>query len=468
MFRRFSINFALFSMILDGLLIGMALYLAARVRAPASRLPFVKDIPAAVDLPILLYFVFPLLWVGILVLFSVYDGRRNFKVNDEIGALTAGSLLATVSQAGVLFMTFRDVSRFLFVMFAFAAYILLVTWRLVYRLAYRANMLGQAESRRVLILGAGIVGTTIAEAIRRHANGIKFAGYLDDDPHKNRLIGMLGTLSDVRQVIERYGVDDVIIALPRSAFDRLNQVVGELHDLPVRVWVVPDYFALTLHKASIEEVAGIPMMDLRAPALSEYQRMTKRVFDVTISILALPFILPVCGLIALAIRLDSRGPIFYRQARVGENGRLFEMIKFRTMVENADQLQHLIMTTNAQGQLVHKTPGDPRITRTGRFLRHTSLDELPQLINVLRGEMSLVGPRPEMPLLVEKYDLWQRKRFAVPQGITGWWQVNGRSDKPMHLHTEEDLYYVQHYSIWLDIQILIKTVWAVLRGRGAF
>jgi exopolysaccharide biosynthesis polyprenyl glycosylphosphotransferase len=467
MFRRFSTNFALFSMALDGFLIVLALFAAARLRVPASELDFVRDLPA-IDLPDLLYLVFPFLWVGILVVFSVYDGRRSFKVSDELGALTLGSLLAAVSLAGVLFMTYRDVSRFLFVLFALSAYLLLVAWRLLYRLAYRSQRFGGSQSRRVLILGAGIVGTTIADSIRRHANGLRFAGYLDDDPHKARLVGMLGTLDDVRSVISQCAVDDVVITLPRSAFTRLNAVVGELHDLPVRVWVVPDYFTLTLHKASFEEFAGIPMMDLRAPALSEYQRMTKRGFDLFLSALALPFVLPVAALVALAIRFDSPGPVFYRQSRAGENGRLFSMIKFRTMVVDADRLQELVLTTNGHGQLIHKVPHDPRVTRVGRFLRRTSLDELPQLINVLRGEMSLVGPRPEMPALVEKYDLWQRKRFAVPQGITGWWQVNGRSDKPMHLHTEEDLYYVQHYSLWLDIHILAKTVWAVLRGRGAF
>jgi exopolysaccharide biosynthesis polyprenyl glycosylphosphotransferase len=469
MFRRFSVNFALFSMGLDALIISGTLYLAAYWRSPISdALPFVKNIPARVDLPPLLYLVFPTLWVGILVLFSVYDGRRNLKVNDEIGTLMMGSLLATISLAGVLFMTFRDVSRFLFLLFAAGAFMLLVAWRLTYRVAFRWQMVGQAQTRRVLVLGAGMVGTTIANQVRRHNNGVRFVGYLDDDLHKRRLVGVLGTLGDVRTVIAQCSVDDVIITLPRSAYDRLNQVVGELHDLAVRVWVVPDYFALTLHKASVEEFAGIPMMDLRAPALSEYQRMTKRAFDLALSLLALPFVLPAVGLIALAVRLDSRGPIFYRQLRAGENGRLFQMVKFRTMVANADQLQHLVATTNAQGQLIHKSPSDPRVTRVGRFLRRTSLDELPQLFNVIQGEMSLVGPRPEMPYLVEKYDLWQRKRFAVPQGITGWWQVNGRSDKPMHLHTEEDLYYVQHYSLWLDIQIIMKTIWTVLRGRGAF
>ena len=154
--------------------------------------------------------------------------------------------------------------------------------------------------------------------------------------------------------------------------------------------------------------------------------------------------------------------------RVGENGKLFKMIKFRTMIPDAEKFQPTVEKVDKNGESIHKTKDDPRVTRVGKILRRTSLDEIPQLFNVLKGDMSLVGPRPEMPNLVEKYDLWQRKRFAVPQGMTGWWQIKGRSDRPMHLHTEDDLYYVQHYSIWLDLQILIKTFWVVVRGKGAY
>ena len=144
------------------------------------------------------------------------------------------------------------------------------------------------------------------------------------------------------------------------------------------------------------------------------------------------------------------------------------MFKFRSMVENADQLSVDTILKDSHGNLTHKVPNDPRVTRVGKFIRRTSFDELPQLINVLKGEMSLIGPRPELPALVKHYEPWQRKRFAVPQGITGWWQVNGRSDKPMHLHTEDDIYYVQNYSLLLDISILLKTIWVVLKGKGAF
>ena len=164
---------------------------------------------------------------------------------------------------------------------------------------------------------------------------------------------------------------------------------------------------------------------------------------------------------------DGR-PIFYFQNRVGENGKIIKIYKFRTMVKDADKLLEQVATKNENGEIVYKSKTDPRVTKLGKFLRRFSLDEFPQFLNVLRGTLSLVGPRPELPALVEKYEPWQRARFTVPQGLTGWWQIHGRSDKPMHLHTEEDLYYVSNYSIWLDISITIKTIWIILRGKGAY
>jgi exopolysaccharide biosynthesis polyprenyl glycosylphosphotransferase len=218
----------------------------------------------------------------------------------------------------------------------------------------------------------------------------------------------------------------------------------------------------------VEEFAGLPMLDLRAPALNEYQRMVKRAFDLTLTFLMLIPALPIMALIATAIALDSPGPIIFSQSRVGENGKLFQMHKFRSMVADADKRLDEVTRPTANGKVVHKFANDPRVTRVGRFLRRTSLDELPQLFNVIKGDMSIVGPRPELPLLVEQYEPWQHKRFSVPQGMTGWWQINGRSDKPMHLNTEDDLFYIHNYSLLLDLHILVKTVWVVLRGKGAY
>src|SRR6266508_2715134 len=196
--------------------------------------------------------------------------------------------------------------------------------------------------------------------------------------------------------------------------------------------------------------------------------MLKRAFDFVFGLIALIFTLPIIILSALMVYLEDGFPVIFCQKRVGKDGQLFEMYKIRTMVKNAEQLRGRVEKRDVDGNLIHKLKDDPRVTRVGRLLRRFSLDELPQLFNILAGTMSLVGPRPEIPFLVDKYQPWQRKRFAVPPGLTGWWQVNGRSDKPMHLHTEDDLYYIQNYSIWLDIQILMRTVWVVLIGRGSY
>jgi exopolysaccharide biosynthesis polyprenyl glycosylphosphotransferase len=468
MLRRFSTNVAVFSIFLDGLLVALSLHLSIVLREWANPLPYVRDLPRQ-EIPLVLYVFFPLLWVVVLLVFNIYDGRKNIRVVDEFGSLTVACGMASVASAGILYFTFRDISRFQFGLFALLAFLILLSWRGIFRLTVYRKYARRVELRKVLILGAGSAGKRIGEQIQHESMyGLSVAGYLDDDLMKHHNGIVLGDLNLARGLVRNQQIDDVVVALPMSAHQRLTQIIAELHDLPVRVWVIPDYFSLTLHKAGVFDFAGIPMLDLRAPALDEYQRMVKRAFDLVVCVLALPFTLPLMSIIAPLVKLDSPGPVIFRQQRVGENGKLFTMLKFRTMVSNAEALQKQVECKDENGNRVLKQPHDPRVTRIGKFLRQTSLDELPQIFNVLDNSMSLVGPRPEMPDFVEAYQPWQRKRFAVPQGITGWWQVNGRSDRPMHLNTEDDLYYVQHYSIWLDLQILARTVWAVLRRKGAY
>jgi exopolysaccharide biosynthesis polyprenyl glycosylphosphotransferase len=302
-----------------------------------------------------------------------------------------------------------------------------------------------------------------------HWAGLELVGYLDDDPSKHdNGLPVLGTLDDVERVVQQYAVDDVVLALPQRAYERVNQTVARLHKLPVHVRIVPDYFSLALYRATVDDFGGIPMINLRDPALTPYQRLAKRVMDLVVGGLLTVAALPLMAVIAIAIKLGSPGPVLFRQQRAGQNGKPFEMLKFRSMIDGADVLQDAVCQVDEEGHVIHKQADDPRVTRVGHLIRRFSLDELPQFFNVLRGDMSLVGPRPEMPWLVEKYEPWQHKRFAVPQGLTGWWQVNGRSDKLMHLHTDEDLYYIQNYSLWLDLYILLKTPWVALRGKGAY
>ena len=470
MFRRFSVNFALLSMGIDVILVCLALAIATQIRPLLSAIPFSAHYPEYISTPWLVYPIFAFEWVAILLLFSVYDGRRNFRTVDEITSLTLGSILATVASAGTLFLTFRDVSRLLFILFALITYILLVGWRLVARMAFSFNLSNTSNQRRILIIGTSETGKELQKQIHKQPEfGLEVVGFVDKNPLPNSEIkNLLGSFNEVKSIIKEFNINDVVIALPQSAYADINRIVSELHTLAVKVWIIPDYFRLALHKAAIEEVGGMPLLDLRAPALTDYQRLVKRAFDLLVSILLLPFSLIAMLVISIAIRLESLGPILFRQERVGENGHIFEMLKFRTMVPEAENMRNLVEHVNESGQIIHKTSDDPRVTRVGRILRRTSLDELPQMLNVFKGDMSLVGPRPEMPYLVEKYKLWQRARFAVPQGITGWWQIQGRSDKPMHLNTDDDLYYVQNYSLLLDISILLKTIGVVIRGEGAF
>jgi len=469
MFRRFSVDFAILSMFIDAGLTLAALHLAVLLRPALPRsLPGIHSLET-VHLPFHLYLIAPLLWVLVLLVVSVYDPRYNLHAADEFQRASFGVLLAALGFAGLLYLAVREVSRWLFLTFVLLDLLLLLGWRAVARLAWRISKAPPAR-RPVLIIGAGELGQRVAGLVQEYAwTGLQLVGYLDDDLSKRECgLPVLGTLDDGARVVREYGVEDVVIALPRRAHERLNRLVATLHELPVRIWVVPDYFDLALYRASVEEFAGILMINLRAPALNDYQRLVKRLFDLVVGGILTLLLLPVMGVVALSVKLDSPGPVLFRQLRVGENGRLFTMYKFRSMVVNAEALQEQVNEVRPDGCIIHKKPDDPRVTRVGRFIRRYSLDELPQLFNVLKGEMSLVGPRPELPWLVERYEPWQRKRFAVPQGITGWWQVNGRSDKPMHLHTEDDLFYIQNYSLWLDILILWKTVWVVLRGRGAY
>lgn len=470
MFRRFSINLALLSMLMDALVVVFSLWLAASLRPLMNQLNWVRAIQSPVTIPFALYVLFPIVWVAIFSAFSIYDGRKYLRVFDEFSALSLAMLISSVSAAGILYFSYRQVSRALFLLFVLFVYIACIFWRMMIRVYFRTQAPSPNRARRVIVVGAGPLGQKVRDQLTvSELPGLTFEGFVDDPSSAWKGgFNLLGGYDDIRLVLKNRSATDVVIALPHSAYHQMSDIVQALEDQPVRVWVALGFFDLALYRTAIEDFAGIPMLDLRASAIDDYQHMIKRAFDVILALFALTLALPLMVLAALLVYLDDGPPVLFRQTRVGENGRLFEMLKFRTMVRNAEQLQGQVERRDENGDIVHKSRHDPRITRAGRFLRRFSLDELPQFVNVIRGDMSLVGPRPELPSLVDKYQPWQRKRFAVPPGITGWWQVNGRSDKPMHMHTEDDLYYIQNYSPWLDILILMKTIWVVLVGRGAY
>ncbi|UCC61999.1 MAG: sugar transferase [Anaerolineae bacterium] len=468
MLKHFGLRFVMWLSLADLLFTALALRLSAVVRL---WLPWGAKIDLeTVTLSVYIYLKVLFICTVVIQIFSVYDPKRTLRLVDELQQLVAAIFMSTLGLAGALYFSFRDVSRLQVIYFFILDLMLLLGLRLLVRLAFVRRGGHRHYARRVLIVGAGEVGRRVASMIQEYAwAGLELVGYLDDDPSKRENdLPVLGGLEDAPRMVQRLKINEVVVALPLRAHERLAEITFALQQVPVNIRVVPDYFNLAFLRATVEDFGGVPLITLREPALTEFQRIVKRAFDLVLSAALLAITLPVMGLIALVIKLDSPGPVIFRHQRVGESGKLFLMLKFRSMVDGADEHLEDVIRQAPDGTIVHKHPDDPRITRVGRFLRTSSLDELPQLFNVLKGEMSLVGPRPEMPWLVERYEDWQLKRLAVPPGITGWWQINSRADKVMHLHTEEDLFYIKNYSILLDLQILWRTIGAVLKRRGAY
>jgi len=332
----------------------------------------------------------------------------------------------------------------------------LIRWQQV-----RARARGRGV-RRVLIIGAGALGQEVAAALESDGSR-KLVGFLDDNEQPGgSILGRVGSLS--RIALAEF-IDEIIVACPGKS-DLKRRLICEARRRRLAVSIVPDYFDCESRTLEFECLRGLPLLTLH-----EDQRKlalySKRVVDVVLSSLGLLIIAPLIALIALAIKLDSRGPAFYRAPRAGRKGRSFACCKFRTMVVNADEWKERLRKNNEREGPTFKIAADPRVTRVGRFLRRYSLDELPQLCNVLRGEMSLVGPRPHTLDDFKRYRLDHLRRLDVTPGITGLWQVTARRDPSFQRNMALDVEYIENWDFWMDLRILCRTVPAVLSGSGA-
>jgi exopolysaccharide biosynthesis polyprenyl glycosylphosphotransferase len=332
--------------------------------------------------------------------------------------------------------------------------------------------------QNALIVGAGNVGQQLALKLLNHREyGINLVGFVDDRPTEldgelaQRLPLLLGGPDRLRECIAEHGIDRVVFAFSNDSHERVLANIRAIRDLDVQIDIVPRYFEVFGGGAEVHTLEGIPLVGLRPTRLSRSSRVLKRAFDLVAASLGLLFLAPLFAAVALCIKLGSRGPVFFRQVRRGANGTTFRIYKFRTMVAEAEEKKadvvHLNMHRDRDPRMT-KIPDDPRVTRVGRFLRRTSIDELPQLINVIKGEMSLVGPRP---LILEEdahVQEWARKRLDLKPGITGLWQVLGRSDIPFDEMTKLDYVYVTNWSLREDIRLILLTVPSLLRPRRAF
>ncbi len=418
-----------------------------------------------------------LLITGILVFVLWFEGAyrptRGRRWLDEFYTVLRATLIGVASAIVIVFLaTPGYYSRLIFGYTGVMILLLLGIARSVeagIRTHLRKRGIGVV---RVLVVGAGEMARSFMRTVVACPElGYEIIGFVDDDPHKTREIGRfaaLGKTADVAAVLAAQPVDQVVITLPWSAYQTIVRVARQSHQAGVHVRIVPDLFQMALSRVVIENVNGIPLLGWQEPTLHAWQTLTKRTLDVVISVVGLIVLLPLFAAVALAIRIDSPGPIVFRQQRVGRGGKLFTILKFRSMCADAEARVDELRDLNEASGPLFKMRNDPRLTHVGRVLRRTSIDELPQLWNVLKGDMSLIGPRPPLPSEVKEYAPWHMRRLDVHPGITGLWQVSGRSDLTFDEMALLDIYYIENWSPLLDLRIVLKTVPTLFMGPGAY
>lgn len=462
MIRRLERQLLVLHLAIDVVLTLAALRLAELMRQHV--LLGIEQRMGPIVLDIRIYIMAAVVWSIIFHVLPVFDSKRTTPLWHEYRGIFNAVALCVLAMTSLFYMFAMPPSRLFVAYFWLLDLGLLMGFHTLVRHVQRLARMRGYDTRNVVVVGAGPAGKAVIASIRDHAwSGLRLIGVVDDAIAASEVDGVpvVGAIRDLPALLDKDGIDEVILALPASAHETLVSLSRDLQRFPVVIKVAPDMLDVFLLRSTVTDLWGMPLLSVREPAITGVRWMLKRSFDLAIAGILGLVLLPVMALVALAIYLESGGPVLLRQERVGEHGCRFYMYKFRTMYPPSDE-------DRQQEASIVKRPGNPRITPLGFYLRRTSLDELPQLINVLRGEMSLVGPRPELPHIVEGYESWQHARHVVPPGMTGWWQINGRSDLPLHLNTQLDLFYIQNCSVLLDLRILARTLGVVIRGRGAY
>ena len=451
----------------------LAAFLTAWVlRFHIEVIPVTKNVPEFEPYLRLLPFILAI-WPVVFYFHGLYQSRRGKSRVDEVLTVAVAVLLATVLLLVVIFLYrpptpdggYFTYSRAFLGLFALGNFLFVSTVRMVLRSVLLRIRQSNNNLQRILVVGAGLLGREITQKLLAHRElGFEVVGFLDDDAGKvgSTVLGVpvLGTLRQAEEVLAVGRIDQVFIALPLEAHRKMLQMLELMARECVEVKLVPDVLQYATLQATLEDVDGTPVINLSQVPLQGWNSMVKRSMDLLIAAAALVVLVPFLPLVALAIWFEDRGPIFYRQERMGLDGKPFMIVKFRSMRINAE----------ATSGPVWAIKGDPRRTRIGAFLRHWSLDELPQIWNVLMGDMSIIGPRPERPTFVREFKHKIPRymlRHRVKAGITGWAQVHGwRGNTSIKKRIQYDLYYIQNWSLKLDFKILWMTVRHALRHNA--
>lgn len=403
-------------------------------------------------------------WLGIMAYFEHYSHRGKISSLNQMGnIIKAGLGIVIGTMCTAYLFKQHDLGRS--VIFIASAGMTAYVWasRTALRRVKEFFVARGHGLTRVLIIGAGETGRKVAARIVSHPDaGYDLIGFVDRDPEKRSAevegSPFLGTTENLLEILQRHRIEEAFFAIPSLPQNEMFNLITECEQARVHFKVVTaGLLQVIMNRVKIDDIEDMPVIPLRDGHLTPAGALAKRGMDLALVLPAMPIILILMGVITLLIRKESKGSAIFTHERVGKDGRKFRMHKFRTMLVDADPYA-----------IAPSTPDDPRITRIGRFLRKTSLDELPQFINVLKGEMSLVGPRPEMEFIVNQYEPWQRRRLFVPPGLTGLWQIAGRKRLPLHQNLEYDFYYIRNWSLILDMEIILKTLPSVLLSKGAF
>ncbi|MGK2907636.1 MAG: sugar transferase [Desulfuromonadales bacterium] len=415
-------------------------------------------------------------WYYLLAKYKLYRSIRQISFLDLVYRIFSVHFFAGfIVSALVLFLDRDFYSRRLILFFVVTAFLLILIERILLKLLLSYIRSKGLNYRQLLIVGATGRAQEFIKLVESHADwGLRVLGVLQvaSGDLKDNVSGykVLGRLDDLRESCKRYPIDEVVFCLNKDQVVDIEEHLQGLEELGITVRMVLDFYTVDRYRRDLSFFNGtLPILTFHAKSLDLQQLFLKRMVDVSGALVGLLFMLFLFPLIALAIKIESPGRIFYSQERIGESGRTFRIWKFRSMTKDADLQKSRLLERNEMNGAMFKLKDDPRITFIGRFLRMTSLDELPQFWNVLKGEMSLVGTRPPTPDEVDQYENWHRRRISIKPGITGLWQVSGRSqiDKFDDV-VKLDLQYIDNWSLALDARIILKTVWIVLTRAGSY
>lgn len=465
--KRRSAKRILLRVMVDGMAVSAALFIASIIRFEIlDRNPADK-----VDYGLLTLALTPL-WLLLFWMYGLYEPRQVLSPVNEFKqvfhGVVAGSVLIFLADS----ILNLNLARFWALLAMAGSFVIVGGERLLVRKVLHFMRRRGGDATRTIILGANHEALTVAKTLEREAwLGYRIVGYVDDEaplgeeqPDGRTIIGRT---KDLKDLIARYRARMVLVASSAVDAERLNRLLWELQQVEVDLQITSGTLDLMASRMSVQSVAGVPLLFVRRTGMNRAQQVLKRAIDVTGSLFGLILLSPFLAAIALWIKRGSEGGAFFGQARVGQDGDVFTCWKFRTMIKDAEKQQVNLEHLSDGPGLLFKLKDDPRVTKAGKFLRRYSLDELPQLWSVLRGEMSLVGPRPALTSEVERYDDWIANRLQVKPGMTGLWQVSGRTETSFEDYVRYDLFYIQNWSLSLDLWILWRTLRAVTTAEGA-